>query len=334
MNKIYMNRIQKQAYELIKDDARAILTLVELQKNNKLDSNYICMSIQYIAIFTYEFNKWAKVLNLKIPQFTKEHKEYYEKIRLKNKLLEMGYDQVSDLLKEALKKSDEYFSNKCHPLSKVFKLYNNIGVDIIKDKYCGNTVLCDIYNPFINEDYSNGVLNKHMGIICGRLVGNIIKDDFKVLEYSREIETNSKDFNFYRNIPLKSRNIDSLVLFSILCSINFIVEFVDKIFIEDTTTKLRWGYLQYFYLVDFIKEINGRCKIKLEVDDKLYDKKFRNCMAHYGLGVILNEESIIENEKFGGITQILFELTYVQTKEFIFGELRRVSKQIEELILR
>ena len=334
MNKIYMNRIQKQAYELIKDDARAILTLVELQKNNKLDSNYICMSIQYIAIFTYEFNKWAKVLNLKIPQFTREQKEYYEKIRLKNKLLEMGYDQVSDLLKEALKKSDEYFSNKCHPLGKVFKLYNNIGVDIIKDKYCGNTVLCDIYNPFINEDYSNGVLNKHMGIICGRLVGNIIKDDFKVLEYSREIETNSKDFNFYRNIPLKSRNIDSLVLFSILCSINFIVEFVDKIFIEDTTTKLRWGYLQYFYLVDFIKEINGRCKIKLEIDDKLYDKKFRNCMAHYGLGVILNEESIIENEKFGGITQILFELTYVQTKEFIFGELRRVSRQIEELILR
>ena len=37
------------------------------------------------------------------------NKEYYEKIRLKNKLLEIGYDQVSDLLKEALKKPDECF---------------------------------------------------------------------------------------------------------------------------------------------------------------------------------------------------------------------------------
>lgn len=333
-----MNSVQRQAYELIKTDARAILTLIELQKNHrintKLDINYICMSIPYIAIFTYEFDKWAKALKLKIPQFTNQEREYYEKIRLKHKLFEMDYDEVSNCLNEALKKVDKYFSNKCHPIGKILNFYYNIGVDIVGEKYCGNTVLCEVYNPFINEDYSNGLLFKNMSVICGRLIGNIINYDFKLVEYNGDIITNIRDFNFYRNIPLKNRDINSLVLFCVVCSINFIVEFIDKVFQEEMTTKLRWGYLQYFYLVDFIREINEKNKMNLKIDNKLYNKKFRNCMAHYGLGVILDEESINEDEKFGSITQILFKLTYLETKEFVFSQLKRLSKQIEILILK
>lgn len=41
-----------------------------------------------------------------------------------------------------------------------------------------------------------------------------------------------------------------------LCSINYVIEFIDKYFIEEIPQKFKFAYLQYYYICDFIDELN------------------------------------------------------------------------------
>ena len=65
-----------------------------------------------------------------------------------------------------------------------------------------------------------------------------------------------KDYHFYRNCPLKEKNKLGFLLFSILCSINYTIEFIDKYFVDEIPQKFKFAYLKYYYLCDFVNQIN------------------------------------------------------------------------------
>ena len=46
------------------------------------------------------------------------------------------------------------------------------------------------------------------------------------------------------------------MLFSVLCSINYTIEFIDKYFVDEIPQKFKFAYLQYYYLCDFVNQIN------------------------------------------------------------------------------
>lgn len=51
-----------------------------------------------------------------------------------------------------------------------------------------------------------------------------------------------------------TKNNLGFVLFCILCNINYIIEFLDKYFVEEIPQKFKYAYLQYYYICDFIEE--------------------------------------------------------------------------------
>ena len=55
-----------------------------------------------------------------------------------------------------------------------------------------------------------------------------------------------RDYHFFRNSPIKLKNNLGFVLFCILCNINYIIEFLDKYFVEEIPQKFKYAYLQYF----------------------------------------------------------------------------------------
>jgi hypothetical protein len=59
---------------------------------------------------------------------------------------------------------------------------------------------------------------------------------------------------------------------------------------------------------------------------------FRNCMAHYGIGVVLSQQEVIETDLFGGLTQKIFGEEWISIKKSIISELSKLSEQISNYL--
>jgi hypothetical protein len=113
-------------------------------------------------------------------------------------------------------------------------------------------------------------------------------------------------------------------------------EFMDPInkLIEEIPQKLKFAYLQYYYLCDFINELNARNSTSFYINDCLRNRNFRNCLAHYGLGQYLSESEIIADDMLKGLTNKAFKKTYHETKMELYEILKNLTEQIKTKILR
>ena len=171
------------------------------------------------------------------------------------------------------------------------------------------------------------------GVIAGKLATFFDANDLPPYQYD---DTNNnvtyKDYHFYDNCPLKLKTSLGFVLFSILCSINYATEFVDKYFTEEIPQKFKFAYLQYYYLCDFIKELNAHEVTQFCLDDSLQNRDFRNCLAHYGLGQFMDEGDIVEEDALKGLTGKAFHMDYLSAKRLLYKYLNEVGRQIERVI--
>ena len=117
-----------------------------------------------------------------------------------------------------------------------------------------------------------------------------------------------------------------------MCSINYVIEFIDNYFIEEIPQKLKYAYIQYYYLCDFIKELNIKNNINLNLNTQLYDRNFRNCLAHYGLGQYMKEDDIIIDDPLKGLTNKAFKMNYFDTKKILYEILKKLVIQIKSEI--
>lgn len=117
-----------------------------------------------------------------------------------------------------------------------------------------------------------------------------------------------------------------------LCSINYVIIFIEDYFIENIPQKFKFAYLQYYYLYSFIQEINRKWKTNLFLDSTLYNRRFRNCLAHYGLGQLLVEKDVVSDDILKGLTNKAFNMEYHLVKKILYGYLKDLTNQIEKYI--
>ena len=328
-----MNKVQKTAYELIREDARFIYALTHISQNAKnIDSNYICMSLPYIGLFADGAEQWGKKVKLDTPRFNNEEKKFYEQVRQAHKLFEKSYEEYENLLLKKLSESEDYFYSIRSLIEKILGYYN-VGTDLCNNKFCGNTILCSMYSPkkMLGND---GVWLRNISVVVGELAGFYGGADLPVYRYNDDLVIGYEDYHFYKNSPLKINNDFGFVLFSILCSINYVIEFIENYFIDEMPQKFKFAYLQYYYLCDFIKQVNVVKNTNFYIDNSLSHREFRNCLAHYGLGQYIGESEIDSDDVLKGLTNKAFGKDYITAKEELYKILKDLADQIEEMILK
>lgn len=329
------NKVQNAAYELIQSDARFLYTLTDMSQNaSNINSNYILMCQPYIGIFANGAEQWCKKLGLKAPSFNEREKKYYDSLRQSHKLLEKTYAEYAALLMSKLSESDQYFYSIRRLREKVFGYYN-VGTDLFNGEYCGNTIFgaANMPIPLLNNQ-NVGIKIKDLSIIAGKLAAFFECKAFVPYLYDDKKNTvEYKDFHFFDDCPLKEKNELGVVLFSILCNINYATVFIEKFFSEEIPQKFKFAYLQYYYLCDFVNELRLAKGTNYSIDDSLQNRELRNCLAHYGLGQYLEENDIIEPDILKGLTVKAFNLDYFETKRQLFKHLLNLRDQIQTNIL-
>lgn len=324
-----MKKIQSVAYEMIQSDALFIYSLTTLKK---LESNYILMSFPYIGIFADGAEQWCRKMGLGAPSFNYEEKQFYAYLRKSHKLFEKNCSDYVDLLQNKFEESDNYFHNICSFIG-VLPGYYNVGTDLCNGEFCGNTITCSMYVPVKIYDNSEiGPWLKKMGIVAGKLARFFHCIDLQILKYEMNIEINFKDYHFYKKSPLKLNNELGFLLFTILCTINYVIEFIEVFFIEEIPQKFKFAYIQYYYLCDFIEEINENYNTSLYINNYMLDREFRNCLTHYGLGQYMRENEIITNDVLKGLTNKAFNMNYETAKKELYKILKDLTNQIKEII--
>lgn len=330
---IALSTVQKSAYELIQADAKFLYALIVIQQNSEnISSNYIMMSQPYVGLFAYGAEQWCQKLGLDAPQFTVSEKWYYTALRQNHKLYEMSYSEFLSVLIDKFNISNNYFYAIRSLREKLFGYYN-VGTDLINGHFCGNTVLCALYSPV--DTLSNkeiGPWLKNISIVAGKLAGFFDCKSLPTYSYDDSVIVKFKDYHFYKNCPLKTKTELGFLLFSILCSVNYAIEFIDQYFVEEIPQKFKFAYFQYYYLCDFIKEINAANGTTFYLNESLKDRSFRNCLAHYGLGLYLSGSDLDDGDILKGLTKKAFNLEYSDAKDKLYKYLTELTSQIEAKI--
>lgn len=328
-----LTKVQQAAYNLIQSDARFIYTLVDIQQNCKtIDTNFMLMSQPYIGIFADGAEQWSRKVGLNAPQFSDEEKKYYTSLRLSHKLFDLNYLDFMSLITEKLREHDAYFYRIRRFREKIFGYYN-VGTDLYKGKYCGNTVLCDMYTPIFKfGDNSVGFHLRNLSVIVGKIASYFECTEFEPYKYNDEIEIHYRDFHFFKQCPLKVKTNFGFILFSILCCVNYVTEFIDSYFVEEIPQKLKFAYLLYYYLCDFVQDLNVHNNTNFVLNSLYKNRNFRNTIAHYGLGQYMDEDEIMEDDLLKGLTYKAFDMDYISLKKEIYKTLKELTMQIESYI--
>lgn len=327
-----LNKVQQVAKELIASDAKFIQTLFFMDKNeNKKFNNYIIMFFPYLGIFVDGAEQWAKKVGMPAQSFTNEEKVYYETMRLGMKIFENDYETLKVKLGSKLTESDNYFKSISNFWDWLRGYHYNVGTDLYKGIYCGNTILCSVYTPFYKIANKDGEKIKKLGEVAGKLTVDFNKN-VEIMNHQELSILRYKDYNYNKSNFIKVNNFYGFILFCILCSINYVIVFIENFFIDEVPQKLKYAYLNYYYLCNFIEELNLKLKLHIIIDKSMYNTGFRNCLAHYGLGQFLKESEIINDDLLKGLTQKAFNLDYNNTKERIYIILKNVVAQIENII--
>lgn len=283
----------------------------------------------YIGIFADGAEQWCKKLRLEAPAFNEREKMYYTALRQGHKLFEKTYSEYKTLLLEKFQESDNYFY-KIRRIREKLLGYYNVGTDYCNDEFCGNTIICALHTPITtlgNEEA--GTFIRNISVIVGKLASFFGGADFPPYRYNDNISVGYKDYHFYENCPLKLKTDLGLVLFSVLCNINYVTEFIDKYFIEEIPQKFKFAYLQYYYLCNFVNELNVCNGTNYCLDSSLQHRDFRNCLAHYGLGQFLKENEIVDDDIMKGLTYKAFNMDYHSSKQLLYKYLSDLSEQIK-----
>ncbi len=111
-----------------------------------------------------------------------------------------------------------------------------------------------LYTPVDTlNDKKIGFWIRDISVVVGKLAGFSVCKSFPPYNYDDTILVKYEDYYFYNNCPLKTKTQLGFLLFSI----NYAIEFIDQYFVNEIPQKFKFAYLQYYYLCDFIKELNA-----------------------------------------------------------------------------
>lgn len=330
------SKTEQVTLRLIQSDLQYLYTVY--QNKSVSGSNYFVALLPYMGMIIDGCENWSnKVASLKpySLKFSEEEQYYYSKLRNSIKLWETSFEDLQVLLKQKYNESEIYFSNRCKPIAKVLRLYDIFGGYLIDGRFCDNTILDMLFVPDFSYNGINGEYIQRMSAFSGKVIASFGINKEPTLKTDNSIVfNNKKDYGGFVKSPVGNTFSDKFVLFSILCSVNFIIYGIDRYIVPDITTKLRLAYIQYYYLLEQIPHINKQFNTGFYMNDQWLDSKktFRNCMAHYGIGVALSQQEVILSDLFGGLTQKIFGVEWIVVKNSLINELKALSEQISNYL--
>ena len=320
---------------LMHNDLRFLYTLV--CHYQEIKSNYTVSSMPYMGLIVDGVEDWIKAYNnshtvkLNIPTFTQQEQAFYERMRSCIKLWDNSYATVYEELKRIYLQSDNYFSSICKPIAKMLKIYDIFGADLADSSFCGNTILFSHYVPDFDYKTRNGEQIKKYSEIGGAYAA--LFQATTPYAINRNIKFSVSDYGGFVKSPVGNEFSDKFVLFSLLCQINFIIKCIDEFIIDETTTKLRFSYILYYYVLEILPEINSKLHLGLFMDGKWKSPGFRNSMAHYKVGVALKECEMVSTDPFFGIVQKYFPgCDYFTLKSGVIKELHSLASQLRDYL--
>ncbi len=324
---------QQQAASLLlmRNDLRFLYTLV--RHYQEIKSNYTVFSMPYIGLIIDGVEDWIKAYNnshivkFNVPTFSVQEREFYEKMRSCIKLWDNSYETVYEELKRLYLLSDHYFSGICKPIAKRLKIYDIFGADLADGCYCGNTILCSYYVPEFDFHHPEGEEIKKLSVIAGKYTS--LFQATTPYRVNPQISFTYVDYGGFVKSPVGNAFSDRFALFSLLCQINYIVKCIDEYILDETTTKLRFSYILYFYILRILPEINAKLSTQFVMDNKWHSDAFRNSMAHYKLGVALKDSELILSDPLYGLTQKFLDCDYNTLKNGVMQELSSLASQLK-----
>lgn len=329
-----LNKVQKCAVKLMQNDLRLFFTL--LCNQEIVTPSYYIALMPYTGLIVDGIEDWVNAYNnsskhkLKLPTFTDEEEKYYTEMRNSIKLFEKGYIELNKTLYEKYEQSETYFSSLCKPIAKRLHLYDIYGTFYCNSLPCDNTILNQVVTPFFIYGKIDGETIKQMAAIGGEYT--VCFNALQPYKVKSDYNFSAKDYGGLVKSPFGNKYNYKFLLFTILCQINFIVYSVDKFIVDEISTKLRFAYILYYYLLSLLPDIKENLKISIIMDDKYHSDIFRNAMAHYKLGVSLKENDIIDDDPMFGLTNKIFSEDYYTVKSNIISELDKAGKQIQSII--
>ncbi|MEA5051743.1 MAG: hypothetical protein VB021_09780 [Oscillospiraceae bacterium] len=131
-----------------------------------------------------------------------------------------------------------------------------------------------------------------------------------------------RDYNFKR----KFKNIDNLLIFSLICRINFLLYWFKNSCPQNSMLYLRLIYITFYSLKSELQNLKIEC---CQVFDRYYDRTFRNCMAHYSLYQKIDDSEIDLSVIGCGLIEKYFHAGYFEIVETIEKKLELIKSALE-----
>jgi hypothetical protein len=340
------------------NDIRTTKELIELAKKNQEAASVLLMGLlPFLALEIDGSLNLLKTMGIELNDLpiSMDYQDTLKKVRIKSKLYREKTKKNIGSIKKIRIGQNEVFSNALK--FKFFKKMNwfyDLGTYKYKDIYIGNTYLyiwhfdgIDNVMESININEQQGETIQNFAEAMGQLIGIVEASSTQIPYYENHSlkgvipGVNLKDFNISKiNTAIFKNEIDKdcvLLLFNLLCSVNFVEFYLKNIFNNENSLYFRIKYLIYYFVVSSLESLARYSEQNMDIQtglDKFEDEikktasfknlDFCNCMRHYGITELtLPEKYINLNEPLLGLIQAHFKL---DSLEFI--------NQLDELLIR
>ena len=327
---IEFNPVEKASLYLMREDLRYVYTLhVNLEQ---IKPNYYVSSLPYLGLILDGVEEWIKrYFNRYFGHYNSfvlndEEKQYISKVRSSIKFWNNSFASIYNELEKSYVESYNYFTSLSNPVYRLFKLYTIFGVDYANNSPIGNTLINKCFIPDFSFGGNNAYLINKIGTALGNYTNLFIAD--KSFTVDKQILFVSKDYGGIFKHPIGNEFNNRFVLFSLLCQLQFITIGIDRYIMKFHSTQLRFSYILYYYVCKILPEINVNLNTDFKIDKSFYSDKYRNAMAHYGLGVELEEEDLNSSDHFWGLTQKYFQCSSLELYEIIIDCINKLAGEI------
>jgi hypothetical protein len=315
--------------------------------------------IPYTSIWIESTSSFLKQIGLDIYTSKEDEKlvkEIRSKIKMYNEKIKKNVEKSNLIYKFH---NDLFKSIAKYNFIRKLNLYYDFGTYLIDNKYIGNTYLYHwYYGCSKKKEIDSMEIIEDKSYRISNILGNTLslvqeltnKNEIGFL-LNDELEISYKDYNLgKKNSKIFNGEYDkdaTLILFNILCSINFVLYFLNKLLPKDNLLYFRIKYNCYYYSMYSLDKIIEYNKInkydictletkinKLKREDEIIGNKFRNCMAHYNITEDdLKEDEIILGVPFYGLVEKCLRQDFNTLNGELSEKLIHLSDVLEDLIL-
>ncbi len=326
-----MHEVKEIAKVLLVQDCMDLLNAVfGVSKSDR--PVFVLASAPYMCLVTNEAYEWCKKSQISLNPFLS--KELLENIRARAKLFSndtiVRFNDQRLIIENIIKIEHAYYEKLAKQCCANF-LIDDVGTYLLNNRYIGNTIqyAYDFYpfskpNRSIYESVDEiKAFSAEIGSMLQEIIVALTGKAYKIPQTMYTTQSHTyKDFNFQN----KFKETNNVLMFSLVCRINFLLNFFKKMCPQDSMLYLRLIYITFYSLKSELKNMKMDCS---NIFENCFDKNFRNCMAHYSLYQKIGRTEINASATGYGLIEKYFSIDYFELVRTIECKLNLVLSELE-----